>query len=62
MDIYKFKQLDNGDILLSKMEIDTSQYTIEEKDNGDKILRKITMINITLLKNIKYYDFSNSKI
>jgi hypothetical protein len=35
MEIYKFIDLDNNDILLSKIIIDKTNYTIINKDNGD---------------------------
>lgn len=62
METYKFSKLDNGDILLQKMVIDNTNYTIIDKDNGDKLLKKITYINITNIKDIKDYDFTKSII
>jgi hypothetical protein len=62
MEIYKFTELDNDDILLHKIIIDTINYTIINKDNGDKLLKKINHINITDIKDIKDYDFKKSII
>ena len=62
MEIYKFTELDNDDILLHKIIIDTINYTIINKDNGDKLLKKINHINITDIKAIKDYDFKKSII
>jgi len=57
MEIYKYIQLDNDDILLEKIILDTTKYNIINKDNGDIILKKLNYIDI---KNIKDYDYKNS--
>lgn len=62
MNTYKFTKLDNGDILLQKIVIDDTNYIVINKDNGDKLLKKITNINITDIKDIKNYDFKKSII
>jgi hypothetical protein len=62
MEVYKFKNLDNGDILLEKVVLDNTNYTIVNKNNGDKILKKITTVNITGINDIKKYDFRKSNI
>ena len=62
METFKFTKLENGDILLQKIIIDDVNYTIVNKDNGDKLLKKITNINITDIKDIKTYDFKKSII
>lgn len=62
METYKFTKLPNGDILLQKIIIDNTNYTIINKDNGDKLLKKITHINITDITDIKDYDFKKSII
>ena len=62
METYKFVQLDDGNILLQKIIIDNTSYTIINKDNGDKLLKKITNVNITNIKDIKDYDFKKSLI
>jgi len=62
MEIYKFTELDNGDILLHKIIINTINYTIINKENGDKLLKKTAHINITDIKDIKEYDFKKSII
>ena len=62
METYKFIKLDNGDILLQFFVIDNTNYTIICKDNGDKLLKKITCIDITNIKDIKNYDFKKSII
>lgn len=62
METYKFTKLDNGDILLQKIIIDNTNYIIIDKENGDKLLKKITHINITDIKDIKNYDFKKSLI
>ena len=59
MEIYKFINLDNGNILLEKIIIDDKNYMIINKNNGDKILQKVNNINITEIKN---YDFKKSII
>ena len=62
METYKFTKLDNGDILLQKIIIDNVNYTVINKENGDKLLKKISNINITDIKDIKEYDFKKSII
>lgn len=62
MEVYKFKNLDNGDILLEKVVLDNTNYTIVNKNNGDKILKKITTVNMTDINDIKKYDFRKSNI
>jgi hypothetical protein len=62
MEVYILNKLDNGDILLQKMIIDNTEYTIDHKDNGDKLLKKINAINIIDIQDIKNYDFANSII
>jgi hypothetical protein len=62
MEIYKFTELDNGDILLHKSIINTNNYTIINKENGDKLLKKTAHINIKDIKDIKDYDFKKSII
>jgi hypothetical protein len=39
METYKFVELDNGDILLQKIIIDNTSYTIINNENGDKLLK-----------------------
>ena len=62
MEVYKFINLNNGDILLEKVIIDNIDYCIINKNNGDKILKKIVNINITDASDIKKYDFTKSNI
>ena len=62
METYKSTMLENGNILLEKIIIDDTCYTIINKDNGDKLLKKIKFINITDIKNIRDYDFTRSSI
>lgn len=51
MKTYKFTKLDNGDILLQKIIIDNTNYTVINRENGDKLLKKITHITHFSLKN-----------
>lgn len=62
MENYKFNKLSNDDILLEKIILNETDYTIINKDNGDKILKKNNVINITNFNSIKKYDFKNSNI
>ena len=62
MEIYKYTESNDGDILLQKIIINDGNYTIINKDNGDKLLKKITHINITNIEDIKNYDFLKSLI
>ena len=59
---YTFTKLDNEDILLTKMYIDIKKYTIEELENGDKILKRIKSIDIIDINDIKDYEFKKSII
>jgi hypothetical protein len=59
MEIYKIIELENTDILLQKYIIDNNNYIIIDKENGDKLLKKINIIDI---KDIKNYDFGKSII
>jgi len=58
MEVYKYIEQDNGDIKLEKIIIDLSKYDIIE-DDGNKILKKITYLNI---ENIKEFEFTKSTI
>ena len=60
--IYKFINLDNGDILLEKVILDHTKYKIIDNNNGNKLLKKIESINITNINDIKNYDFKKSVI
>ena len=62
MEFYELKNLDNGDMLLEKCIIDNTNYTIINKNNGDKILKKISTINIISVNDIKKYEFGGSNI
>jgi hypothetical protein len=62
MEVYKFKNFENGDILLEKIIIDDTNYTITNKNNGDKLLKNITSVNINDVSDIKKYDFRKSNI
>jgi len=62
MDTYKEITQYNGDILLKKYTIDTMGYDIVNMNNGDILLRKIKGIDITLIDDIKKYDFTHSTI
>lgn len=59
MEIYKYTNLENGNILLKKIIIDTNNYIVENKESGDKLLKKIQNINISDLQN---YNFLKSII
>lgn len=40
METYKLIELDNGDILLQKFAIDNVNYTVINKENGDRLLQR----------------------
>jgi len=61
-EVYKFKNLKNGDILLEKVLLDNSDYTTVVKNNGDILLKKNTSVNITNIDNARKYDFTKSCI
>lgn len=54
MKVYKFINLDNGDILLEKVQILEENYKIIDKTNGDKLFKKISNIKVlySILKNM----------
>lgn len=62
MEIYKYTNLENGDILLEKVIININNYIIENKESGDKLLKKIQNINIINISDLKNYNFSKSII
>lgn len=62
MKSYKMIELDNGDILLEKIEIDNTKYSIVTKDNGDILLKKIKYINIVNIADLEKYDMKKSQI
>lgn len=62
MDTYKITELDNGDILLSKILIGLGGYTIKIFDNGDKLLKKIKSVDIKEIEELKNYNFINSSV
>lgn len=39
MEVFKFIELNNSDILLEKIFIDENNFTITHKSNGDKLLK-----------------------
>ena len=55
--MYKVINLENGNILLQKIMIDNTKYTIIDQDNGDKLLIKINQININDINDIKNHCF-----
>ena len=61
MNIYKYTKKDNDEILLERVEIDFNDYEIIELLNGNKILRKKSII-ITNIKELSNYNFSASTI
>jgi hypothetical protein len=62
MEVYKFETLDNGDVLLKKVVLDNTNFTVVNKSNGDKVLKKITSVNISDIKDIRKFDFKKSNI
>jgi hypothetical protein len=60
MQVYKFNNLENGDILLEKIIINLNDYFIDNKKDGNILLSK--NINIYNIDDIKKYEFKNSKI
>jgi hypothetical protein len=56
MEIYKYTNLENGNILLKKVIINTNNYIIENKESSDKILKKIQNVNITNITELKNYQ------
>jgi hypothetical protein len=59
--VYKFVELQNGDILLKKTIIDNNIY-IQEKQGNDYILKKKRNVKIIDISDIENYDFKKSSI
>lgn len=65
MEIYKYIELNNGDILLEKIIINTMNYNIINKSNGDKILKRnynIIIKNKGNIDEIRKYDLTKSVV
>ena len=62
METYKYTEIDNDNILLEKIIIDDTNYTIINYENGNKLLKKKVFINITDIDDIINYDLSKSVI
>jgi hypothetical protein len=62
MEVYKFINLDNDDILLEKTIIDNTNYIIIKQEDGNILLKKNNFVDITDIKDIKNYDFKKSSI
>jgi hypothetical protein len=60
MNIYKYVNLDNDDILLEKIIIDTTNYHSINQENGNILLRKNKIINN--IDDLKTIDFTKSNI
>jgi hypothetical protein len=60
MEIYKYNELKNGDILLEKVILDIKKYQIIDEKNGNKIFRKIKKIKS--IEELENYNFAYSKI
>lgn len=59
--IYKYTELENGNILLEKMTLDLSKYNLEYVGNNI-IYKKKECIKLNTLSQLKDYDFKGSKI
>ncbi|ARF10673.1 hypothetical protein Hokovirus_2_200 [Hokovirus HKV1] len=62
MQIYKYNELYNQDILLERIKIDKNTYTMVPLENGNILLKKNISIDINNLENIKNYNFAKSNI
>lgn len=62
MEIYKLTNFDNGDILLEKVILNDSEYTIINENNGNKLLKKIKNVKINKIEDIKKHNFTKSDI
>lgn len=62
MDVYKFINIGNDDILLSKINIDLNLFRARFHDNGDILLQKKSNYTITDSIDLKKYNFQNSII
>lgn len=62
MQIYKYTELYNQDILLERIKIDTSTYTIISLENGNLLLKKHILIDANNIDNIKNYNFAKSVV
>jgi len=66
MEFYKFKDIENGDILLEKIKIDKEEYDVIKQDNGNILLKKKLKIIVNIYKNnleeLRNYDLKKSQI
>lgn len=66
MEFYKFKKLENEDILLEKTIINKEEYEIITKDDGNILLKKKPKIIVNIYKNniqeLRKYNFTHSTI
>lgn len=62
MEVYKFIEQPNGDIILEKVTIDKNMYIVIQQPNGDKLLQKKILIQLENIDEIKNYDFTKSNI
>jgi len=60
MNIYKYIQLEDGDILLKKIKINFDKYNIVENENGNKLLKKY--IKVKNIEHLNNYNFTYSNI
>ena len=61
MEIYKYIELDNDEILLEKVNINLHDYNIQELHNGNRIL-KLKSVSINNINELSNYNFSGSTI
>ncbi len=53
MEAYKFIQVESGDILLQKTSNANSNFKLETQENGDILLKKINLIDILDISELK---------
>ena len=59
---YKITELDNGDLIMEKFEIDKNIFNVIKKDNGKNLLKRKIKEKITNIESLKNYDFKKSEI
>lgn len=62
MEIYRLVELKSGNILLKRQTIDLTNYQMIDREDGNKLLKKISRINIRSTDELKKFNFFKSTI
>jgi len=62
MEIYRLVELKNGDIELKRHTIDQTKYHTIDRENGNKLLKKILRVGVHTIDELKKFNFFKSTI